>query len=139
MAKKKRKRTDRFLVAFGPNTPQILEVTGAAIEEEYANSGADDFIDYMGGNYAWPGGCDDWPTFGIYVWECAPVETNTATVADKWSRHRSYQEYDYSDGELRKLTNKEWAALKTGEHLWEVKPLEKASPSLPPSSKTSKT
>jgi hypothetical protein len=138
MAKQKRKRTDRFLVAFGPSTPQILEVTGPAIEEEHASSGADDFVDYMGGSYAWPGGCDAWPTFGIYVWECTPAETNTAPESDKWAQYQRYQEYDYSDGELRELTNKEWAAFKTGEHLWEVKSLTKASPS-ELSSETSKT
>ena len=116
MAKRKKKRTDRFLVVLGPTAgPYILATQGPAIEEEYANSGVDAFLDYMGVE------SDLWPKFGMRVYECNPVETKLGKEDDKWVQMQRYQEYDYSDGEWRELTQKEWKAIKNGEHPWEVK------------------
>jgi hypothetical protein len=125
MGKRKKKRTDRFLVVLGPTTAYVLAVSGPAVEGEYKNSGVDYFMDYMGIE------SDLWPKFGMRVYECNPVETKLGKEDDQWVQRQRYQEYDYSDGEWRELTQKEWAAIKNGAHPWEAKSLPEVTPSVP--------
>jgi hypothetical protein len=74
---------------------------------------------------------DLWPKFGMRVYECNPVETKLGKEDDQWVQRQRYQEYDYSDGEWRELTQKEWAAIKNGAHPWEAKSLPEVTPSVP--------